>query len=336
MQPGPGSHRDHAIAVVPGGELTVWGGPGGGFLAVEPGAVAAGPAQPARGTRRRVGIEHPVTLDPYQDLCPVAAQLIGQGDRIIPAVEGKQRHRRGAPQPGNQIPDLPSGGLHRVLPRRDPAAVRRPGPRITIKVQLTDLLVPPARHDRLARAMPRRVIVIPPARGGLRITPRPAGAIDREHQRPRPRPRRGQQILQRLHVDRSPCQRRIHAAMTAPEHRLQRQPRQRAHRPARAQHGVRELEQRIRPRPCAPIPPGNETPPAAAMHRARLVHPAPTTPYWKPRPPPLSECLVNLEDEAVAALMPEQTANKLALQVKTKAKLSRYPREGLSSYIHTR
>ena len=63
----------------------------------------------------------------------------------------------------------------------------------------------------------------------------------------------------------------------------------------------------------------NSAPAYAPTQCARLVHPPLTTPYRKPRPPSLSESLDNLEDEIVAVLMPEQTANKLALQVKTKA-----------------
>ena len=77
VQPGPGGHRDRAVGAVAGGELHLRRAPGGGLLAVEPGAVTPGPASAARGAGWGVGIEHPVTLDPHQDLGILPAQLVG-------------------------------------------------------------------------------------------------------------------------------------------------------------------------------------------------------------------------------------------------------------------
>jgi len=50
---GPGGHRDRAIGVVVGGQLRSRWPPGGGSLAAEPGAVAAGPAVPRAGRAGR-------------------------------------------------------------------------------------------------------------------------------------------------------------------------------------------------------------------------------------------------------------------------------------------
>src|SRR5262249_34707750 len=162
------------------------------------------------------------------------------------------------------VTDLPGADRHAVVQRVNPAAVRRPGPGITIKVQLADLLVPPARHDRLARAMPRGVIVVPPARGGLRIAPRPAGAIDREHQRPRPGRAAAPHPPPPPPAPPPPPKARVPPPMPAPNPRPKRQPRQRPPRPPPAEHDVGEPKQRTPPPPQAPIPP--EQNPASRRH----------------------------------------------------------------------
>ena len=184
----------------------------------------------------------------------------------------------------------------------EPARVQRPGPGVPVPAELADLLVPPARHDRLARTVPRGMVVIPPLRRGFRIIPRPARAIHRESRRPAGRPVSGQQVPQPPRIDTAAGQRGVRAAMPAAQHRLQRQPRETGHRPARAQHRVGELGQRIRPRPQAPVPPAAEP-----------SQPTPGCPLLRGRRPPrhtenhshrLFPVTAGLEDEAVAAPMP--------------------------------
>jgi hypothetical protein len=202
-----------------------------------------------------------------------------------------------------------------------PAAIQRPGPRVPVPAELADLLVPPACHDRLARAVPRGMVVIPPLGGGFRIIPRPACAIHRESQRPAGRPVSGQQVPQPPRIDTAIRQRGVRTAMPAAQHRLQRQPRETGHRPASDQHRVGEPEQRIRLRPQAPVPPAAEP-----------SQPAPGCPLLRGRRPPrhtedhshrLFPVTAGFEDEAVAALMPARhtiSSQQPGARVKTKAK----------------
>ena len=271
VQPGPGAHGDGPIDMVLGGQLPIGGAPGRGVLQVEPGAMAGWRAVGVRAARRRVVEEHPVLVQPHQHLHAVTGQCVAQPRGVIAGagVKDEQRHRPGTAKAGRHAADLGDGSHGRILPGIDPPRIHRPGPRITAKTQLRDLLVAPARHHRLAMGLAGGVVVQPPPRRGLGRGTRPGRGIHREHQRPASRPVCGQQAPEPSAIGPAFRQRRIPAAMPAAHDRLQRQPGQRAHRPARAQHSIGQLKQRIRPRPQAPIPPRPEPrqpPPRRRIH----------------------------------------------------------------------
>ena len=107
-----------------------------------------------------------------------------------------------------------------------------------------------------------------PARAGIRGRPRIGARVDRENQRPAPRPVPHQQVPQPLLIDPPLAQGLVHHAVPAPEPRLQAQVRQRPRR-RRGQHGVRQLEQSVRPSPQAPV----ELLPEPRQPRQRLPGP---------------------------------------------------------------
>jgi hypothetical protein len=90
-----------------------------------------------------------------------------------------------------------------------------------------------------------------PVRAGLRLRPGIGGGVDREGQRPVPRPGRDQQVPQCLLIDPALAKGLVDHAVAPAERRLQAQVRQRRHRSRRGQHRVGELEQSVRAPPQA-------------------------------------------------------------------------------------
>ena len=283
VQPAPGHDADLPVPLVVPGQFLVRVTPGGRVLAFEPvAAVLAGPARPARHPGRRVPVHDPVVAQPDQHLHPVQvlAQIPGQRGLVIPRVVHVQRD---PPLPGRAQPrrvrdDLLRGLAGGVVPGPGPDLVLRRGPRPAIEAQLGQPLERPPGHHRTVVAALAGMMMPFAARAGGRCRPRVGRGIDREHQRPLPRPPRHQQVPQRLLIDAALGQPLVNHAVAAAEHRLQAQIRQRDHRPG-SQHRVRQLKQSIRAPPQAPphLPPE----PSQIRQRipARRDTTAPATPY---------------------------------------------------------
>ena len=255
--------------------------------------VLAGPAPPRR-LRCRVAVHHPVIADADQDLhlIQMLAQVPGQRGLVVPGVVHVQRDARLSVRA--QPRGVPDDHLRRlgggVVPHSDPGHVLRRGPRAGRERQLGQPLERPARDHRVpvpafpaggaararAGAGPAAAAVMPlagmrvplPARAGIRGRPRIGARVDRENQRPAPRPVPHQQVPQPLLIDPPLAQGLVHHAVPAPEARLQAQVRQRPRR-RRGQHGVRQLEQSVRPSPQAPV----ELLPEPRQPRQRLPGP---------------------------------------------------------------
>ncbi len=154
VQAPPRRDLDVAVLVVVDAQPVVGVTPGGGVVAGEPPTVAAGPPDGAGRPLRRVGGEHPVGADPYQHLRAHPVKVHRQPDRVIAGVVHKQRRLRGRAQPAHQRGDLLGRGPPGVVAWRDADAVQRRRPGVGVPAQLGDPGVAPARHDRLARAVP--------------------------------------------------------------------------------------------------------------------------------------------------------------------------------------
>jgi hypothetical protein len=162
----------------------------------------------------------------------------------------------GAPLAGRSkaVDDLAQlGGGHRggVLSGADPHDVEERGPRASAGFEGGDERVRPAR-DHLRSAPPAAVdMAEQPLRAGRGVRPQPRRHIHRQHDPPAARARqreRGQTAAEPVRLDPAVAERVVHRAVPAAILGHQGQLDQRTNRAIGAQHGVRELEQRVRPR----------------------------------------------------------------------------------------
>ncbi len=261
MQPVPGLGHGGAIPGGLGGGGHRGNEPAGLIGQLELPAVPGWPAPAAPPWRRRE-VQHPVRAQPAQQFHGQAGQQVRQPGHVIPGVEDDQDVRvalmpvPGLDQPGHHLADLGGGHLGLIITRPEANRVQHRGPRRAARFQRGHHRVRPARdYLRVALAPPVHMAE-QPIRAGSRVWPQPVTHV---HGQPDPPigPAGQRQARQRpaqppdLHP--AAVHRVIQGAMAALMLRRQRQAHQGFHRPVRAQHRVRQFEQRIRPRGEAPV-----------------------------------------------------------------------------------
>jgi len=237
----------------------------------------AGPTRAAIGTtRRRDGVEHPVTTDATQHLHPetLHATLVADPGQVIPGIEHEHRrrpphHGPGHRQPGHDRRDLCNRDQRRIIVRADATRVEQRGPRRRTPLQARGEGERPAR-DRLTHPVTAtRGIAVTQPRRGHRVRTRPRRHIHRDLHRPRIHriPRPGDQPRQPIHIDITTGQGVIHRPVPAPESLLLGELHQRVHRTRARQHRINQLEQRI------PTPPETLVHTRPKPHQPTATHP---------------------------------------------------------------
>jgi hypothetical protein len=222
--------------------------------------VTGGPGQAAAARRRRE-VQHPVRAQPPGHLDREVFQLPGQPGHVVPGVEDDQHVRvAGAPVPGggqrgDDLADLGGGDLRFIVIGAEPDRIQHRRPAGPAGFQRGGEGVRPARdHLRVALAAPVHVAEHP-LRAGDRARPQPVAHIGCQPDppvRPGRQGQRRQRPAQPREIDPAGLNRVIGRAVPAAVLRLQRQRRQRPHRPICAQHRIGQSGQRIGPRHQAP------------------------------------------------------------------------------------
>jgi len=116
----------------------------------------------------RIAVEASPRSQADEDLAQAPLEPSLQLDRVVARVEDKQGEDPFF-KPTQQSLDLLDSDFVGVLRRSDAPHVHRSGPALTDEVELCDELVGPARHDRLAGRVARRMIVVSALGTALRV-----------------------------------------------------------------------------------------------------------------------------------------------------------------------
>jgi len=186
-------------------------------------------------------------MQPHQHVGAAAFQAALELDGIVAGVEDE--HERGTlvRQAAQQIPHL----LHRrvvgVLLRTYAPRVERSHPRVALEGESGDQLVGPPGHDGLPGGMPRRMVVVPSSRAGLRVAAVPDAhvhGVDAGTVAVANRSAQGEQLAQGVFSDPPAAQGGVEAAPAAPVEGRQAQVDRRGDR-AGGKERIGQIEERV-------------------------------------------------------------------------------------------
>jgi len=204
-------------------------------------------------------------------------QFAGEGLGIVASVEDEQRDWPGRGQALHKLRDLCRGDRVGVATGLDALHIQRRSPAVMGKAELCQPGIRPAGHDRLARRLPRRGVIVAASWAGLRVVARPDAGVQGVDRLP---------VIQRIAGNQLPQRRSIHVAggqgviQTAPPpsmHRRQTHIGQRRHQ-ASHRGRVQQLEQCVPPRTKAVVHPSSELPQSVEGSRVDHARPYRTIP----------------------------------------------------------
>ena len=131
------------------------------------------------------------------------SQFAGEGLGIIASVEDEQRDWPVRGQALDKLPDLRRGDRVGVATGLHALHIQRRSPAVMGKAELRQPGIRPASHDRLARRLTRRGVIVAASWTGLGVVARPDAGVHRKD---------GLPIIQRIAGDQLPQRRSIYVA----------------------------------------------------------------------------------------------------------------------------